>query len=262
MPRRTPKPPGASARRCARRASKCGSTRASCAGVTPGMRRSAGRSRSARCSCRSSRPTRRRGRRATSGWNGNSRSIARMMADDKAFLLPVVIDDTRCPRACRKNFARCSGRTCRWGRRQRPLPASRRSGYCRAGAPSAMPVAPPRVVPGAAPVLAAAAAASKAPAAQLATAAAAETPSVAVLPFVNMSRDEENEYFADGLVGGAAERAGEDPRPARGVADVGVLVQGQGDRHPDHRRRSSTSATVLEGSVRQLRQARARSPCS
>ena len=132
----------------------------------------------------------------------------------------------------------CSGRRPDGGRARRRWPSAC-SGCCR---DSAAPIRrrPPRAV---------ATARAPAAAASLAT-PARESPSIAVLPFVNMSRDEENEYFADGLVGGAAERAGQDPRPARRVAHVGVLVQGQGRRHPDNRAASSTWRTVLEGSVR------------
>ncbi len=76
------------------------------------------------------------------------------------------------------------------------------------------------------------------------------TPSIAVMPFVNMSHDEEYEYFADRAVRGNAQHAGQDPRPARGVAHVGVQLQGQGRRHPDGRARACNVAHVLEGSVR------------
>ncbi len=53
----------------------------------------------------------------------------------------------------------------------------------------------------------------------------ARTPSIAVLPFVNLSRDDENEYFADGLAEELLNVLGEDPRPARRIAHVGVLLQ-------------------------------------
>jgi DNA-binding winged helix-turn-helix (wHTH) protein len=59
--------------------------------------------------------------------------------------------------------------------------------------------------------------------------------SIAVLPFVNMSDDAANEYFADGISEELSQRAVQDPRPAGGVAYVGVQLQGRQGRHPDGR---------------------------
>ena len=102
-----------------------------------GRRRSAGRSRSARSSCRSSRPTPTRAAKAISAANGIS-AVNRMldMAEDQAFLLPVLIDDTPRRRpACRTDSANGSGRGCRAG--EAPADFTERVNRLLSGGPAA-----------------------------------------------------------------------------------------------------------------------------
>ena len=221
-------------------ASRCGSTRASCAAATRGMRRSASRSRSARCSCRSSRRTRRRGGKATSGceWKLAVERSHADMADDQAFLLPVVIDDDgrREARAGEIPRGAVDAAACQ-ARRRRPSPSAFLS--CCSGGAAPSPVASRRAPCGGARR-------GRRPTTCLDRRAA-----------VHQHEPRRGErVLRRRLVGRIAERPGEDPRAARRVAHVGVLLQGQGRRHPD----GGAEAQRGHGARRQrpqVRQARA-----
>ena len=156
-----------------------------------------------------------------------------LMSDDKAFLLPVVIDamiavNARVPEKFRE---------LQWTH----LPAGEASAAFAervhrllSGGTALPPVAAPRAVSAAAPA---------------ASTPANEPPSIAVLPFVNMSRDEENEYFADGL----AEELLNVLAKIRGLRvaarSSAFTFKGKGATVADVGRALNV-ATVLEGSVR------------
>jgi TolB-like protein/Tfp pilus assembly protein PilF len=155
------------------------------------------------------------------------------MADDQAFLLPVVIDATvdvgsRVPEKFREvqwTHLPAGDTPAAFAERVRRLLVGSDS------PPS--PVVPPLAVPAASAV----------------AAPSHEPPSIAVLPFVNMSRDEENEYFADGL----AEELLNVLAKIRGLRvaarSSAFTFKGKGSTVASVGRALNV-ATVLEGSVR------------
>ncbi len=156
------------------------------------------------------------------------------MADDKAFLLPVVIDATidvnaRVP----EKF-----RDVQWTH----LPAGeglrvfveRVHRLLSGGTAPSAPIAPLRAVPAAAPAM---------------TLPASEAPSIAVLPFVNRSRDEEDEYFSDGLADELLNVLSKIRGLRVAARSSAFTFKGKGATVADVGRALNV-ATVLEGSVR------------
>ena len=156
------------------------------------------------------------------------------MADDQAFLLPVVIDATidvnaRVPEKFRE---------VQWTH----LPGGEASEafveqvdrLLSGGSPAWAPIAPLRPVPAAAPAT---------------TPPASESPSIAVLPFVNRSRDEEDEYFSDGLADELLNVLAKIRGLRVAARSSAFTFKGKGATVAEVGRALNV-ATVLEGSVR------------
>jgi TolB-like protein/lipoprotein NlpI len=162
------------------------------------------------------------------------------MADDRTFLLPVVIDaaidaSARVPERFRDvQWTLLPGGA---------APAAFAERVRRLLSGDAPPPIPPPVPARVAPTIAPAAGTP------VREAPAREAASIAVLPFVNLSRDEENEYFADGL----AEEILNVLAKIRGLRvaarSSAFTFKGKGAGVADVARALNV-ATVLEGSVR------------
>ncbi len=172
-----------------------------------------------------------------------------LMADDKAFLVPVVIDaaidaNARVPEKFRElQWTYLPGGETPTAFAERVLRLLSGAG---AHAPLSSPLVAPRTSTPASPP----SPPHGATAAKVAGAIRVdESPSIAVLPFVNMSRDEENEYFADGL----AEELLNVLAKIRGLRvaarSSAFSFKGKGATVAEVGRTLNV-ATVLEGSVR------------
>ena len=78
---------------------------------------------------------------------------------------------------------------------------------------------------------------------QAASKLAESIPSIAVLPFANMSGDKENEYFSDGLAEEILNVLAQDSGPEGNRPHFCVCVPGQGAGHPQDRRDARRAAT-------------------
>ncbi len=150
-----------------------------------------------------------------------------VMADDKAFLLPVVIDATADDRARAGEIPR--------GAMDAPARGRGVGGLRRAGAAAAVGWR-----------CATAHCAAAAPA----TADSSHgPPSIAVLPFVNRSHDEDDEYFSDGLADELLNVLAKIRGLRVAARSSAFTFKGKGD-HVAEVGRALNVATVLEGSVR------------
>ena len=162
------------------------------------------------------------------------------MADDQAFLVPVVIDATidagaRVPEKFREvqwtRLASASEAAAFAERVQRLM-----SGVIAATPPVAQPN------PGSAQ-------AGATPSHDASASPRRDAPSIAVLPFVNMSRDEDNEYFADGLAEELLNVLAKISGLRVAARSSAFSFKGKGATVADAGRALNV-ATILEGSVR------------